>query len=41
MKYSAGTYSVTASTTTTVKTSQQLQGTLGGQSSTLKVWNEQ
>jgi hypothetical protein len=40
VKYSAGNYSVSSSVKTSVKTSQQLQSTLNGQSGTAKVWGE-
>lgn len=40
MKYSTGSYSVSASTTTSVVTSVVLQGTRAGAAATLKVWGE-
>lgn len=40
MKYSQGSYSVTSSGTTSVRTSVVLQGTRAGAAATLKVWGE-
>ena len=40
MKYSTGNYSVSSSTTTSVKTSQTLSQTFHGTTGTLKVWGE-